>query len=369
MNLRAAAAALLVGAVVAAAFVLSRAPATPTHAPPVTPPRQGTGAPAAVKGPDAAPAAPAAAREPFQVAEDCRSCHQDVWDEWKTSYHGKAWTDPMVQQLSNGFRMPECIDCHAPLPIHVTGVAQRVAPRKHSRGDGVDCITCHLMDDGVSVAATRDVDTSATPAACRPRKVDEMANATVCAGCHNQHETLNELADSGIGKTCADCHMTPVDRAVAAAPGGAAPAAAPRKGRSHVFPGAHDPEMHRRAAKLEVAVEAGAVVARVTNVGAGHKMPTDARHRSYNLFVSVTDARGNPLVVNLPMPEGEMRLYYRDQFKPTTQVAYGKTHVATWPVPEGIKGRATVRLTYALNPDELGAGRVTEVQQAEVEIQ
>ena len=69
-----------------------------------------------------------------------------------------------------------------------------------------------------------------------------------------------------------------------------------------------------------------------------------------------------------PIPDGEMRLYYRDQFKPSTQVAHGKTHVAKWPIPEGVKGKAVIRLTYALNPEELGFGRVTEVHRAEVEI-
>jgi hypothetical protein len=260
----------------------------------------------------------------------------------------------MVQALSQGFRMQECIDCHAPLPIHVTGVGQRVAPRNHQRSDGVDCLSCHLMDDGVSVASARAPDTSKVAGACRPVLVETLPKVETCAGCHNQHETVDELLASGIGRTCSDCHMEP----------------APRKGggtgRSHAFPGAHSQAMHRRAAKLEVAVEDGFVVARVTNVGAGHKIPTDARHRSYNLWISTWDARGNPQVVSQPVPDGEMRLYYRDQFKPSTQVAHGETRTARWRIPEGLKGRAVVRLTYALNPEELAAGRVTEVHSAEV---
>lgn len=297
----------------------------------------------------------AAERAPFQAAAECRACHEEVFAEWQGSYHGMAWTDPMVQALSQGFRQTECIDCHAPMPIFVTGVGERVAPRRHARSDGVDCLSCHLMDDGVSVAATRSVDTSATPGACRPTAVPEMSDATACAGCHNQHETVNELADSGLKETCADCHMPVVERKG-------------RKGRSHVFPGAHDVAMHRRAAKLEVSVEGGQVVARVSNVGAGHHIPTDARHRSYNLFVSTWDARGNPQVANQPMPAGEFRLYYRDQFLPSTQIAHGKSRESRWPVPEGLRGRAVVRLVYALNPEELAAGRVTEVHSAEVEL-
>ncbi|MCE9635416.1 MAG: cytochrome c family protein [Planctomycetes bacterium] len=358
MNMRPPAAILLLGLVVGAVFVLSdetsRVQPVPTR---TTSAQTGTAAPTVPGSPTAA----TASADPFQTAAECQPCHQDVWAEWKPSFHGQAWTDPMVYALSKGFRMPECIDCHAPLPIHVTGVATRVAPRTHSRSDGVDCLSCHLMEDGRSVAGTRDVDTSATPGACRPKKVPAMSDATACKGCHNQHETVTELADSGIDKTCSDCHMEPVERKGAAG-------AVLRKGRSHVFPGGHSLQMHQRAAKLDVAVVGGEVVANVTNVGAGHKIPTDARHRSYNLWITVTDARGNPVVVDQPFPNGEMRLYYRDQFKPSTQVTYGATHTAKWPIPEGVRGKAVVRLTYALNPEELGAGKVTEVFRTEVEL-
>ncbi len=300
----------------------------------------------------------ASSRAPFERAEECGACHEDVFAEWAKSYHGMAWTDPMVRALSNGFRMTECIDCHAPMPIHVTGLSSRVVPRQHARGDGVDCITCHLMEDGISVAATRVVDTSKVAGACRPVLVPEMGRGEACSGCHNQHNTIDEVAQSGVPETCVDCHMPAVPRVVGE---GA------REGRSHAFPGAHSLEMHRRAAKLEVVVEEGYVVARVTNVGAAHHMPTDARHRSYNLFLSASDERGNTLVGDLPMEAGEFRLYYRDDFRESTQIAHQQTRESRWKIPEGLSGRAKVRLVYALNPEELAAGRVFEVAEQEVQ--
>jgi nitrate/TMAO reductase-like tetraheme cytochrome c subunit len=293
----------------------------------------------------------AGGREAFTKAAECRQCHEALYAEWHTSMHGQAWTDPMVQGLSNGFRMTECIDCHAPMPIHETGISQRVAPRQHSRGDGVDCLTCHLMEDGVSVAATRTVDTSATPGACRPVAVPEMSTAAACAGCHNQHFTVDEVAQSGVKETCSDCHMPQTERAG-------------KKGRSHLWPGAHSLEMHRKAVTLDLAIEQGAVVATVKNVGGAHQVPTDARHRSYNVFLSATDERGNPLVADKMI--GEFRLYYRDDFKPSTQIAFGKSGQARWPVPEGLKGTAKVRLAYALNPEELAKRNVLPVLEKEI---
>ena len=298
------------------------------------------------------------AQEPreFTASGQCAACHAEVYEEWRSSFHAQAWTDPMVQALTNGFRMSECIDCHAPLPIHLTGVDQRVAPRKHLRSDGVDCLSCHLLADGVSVAASRTIDTSKSPGACRPVATPVMKESMVCAGCHNQHETINELEASAIGKTCQDCHMEPAPRGVGA------------PGKGHRFPGAHSVEMHRRAAKLEVRVEAGVVIARVSNVGAGHHIPTDARHRSYNLWITVRDPQGNVLVSNQPMADGEFRLYYRSDFRPSTQIAHGDHREAAWRVPGGVKGKAEVRLTYALNPEELARGIVIEVARIEVDL-
>ncbi len=300
----------------------------------------------------------AARATPFSNAAECRPCHEAVYSEWKRSYHGMAWTDPMVQALSKGFRMTECIDCHAPQPIHITGVDKRVAPRQHGRGDGVDCLTCHLLADGISVAASRDVDTSLVAGACRPQKEATMDVSTVCAGCHNQHETVDELLASGVEAECQTCHMPEVERV-------SGDAAVP--GRSHVFPGAHSEEMHRRALELKVRIADGRVIAEITNVGAAHKVPTDARHRSYNVWISAWDSRGNAYVTEQQIDE--IRLYYRDDFRPSTQIAHDETRTATWEIPEGFKGRVEVKLTYALNPEELAAGRVFDVHKGEVKIQ
>lgn len=330
----------LAAGVAAAVWVLSADPTAPP--PPALPPADGNG------GHEVA-----TARAPFQQSQECRACHEAVYAEWEASYHGMAWTDPMVQALSGGFTQTECIDCHAPMPIHVTGVDQRVAPRAHARSDGVDCLTCHILPDGVSVAAGRSVDTSATPGACRPVEVPVMSDSTACIACHNQHETVDEVIASGTGKNCLDCHMEPADRDG-------------RPGRSHVFPGAHDVAMHRRAVTLNLEVADGAIRATVTNVGGAHHVPTDARHRSYNLWITLVDDRGNVVQDERQMVDGEMRLYYRQDFRPSTQIAHGKSHVGTWPLPEGISGRAVVRLVYALNPEELGAKKVTEVHQAEI---
>jgi len=298
-------------------------------------------------------------RTPFQISEECAGCHQDVWDEWTTSYHAKAWTDPMVRRLADGFRMTECIDCHAPQPIHVTGVDQRVAPRQHSRSDGVDCLSCHLLDDGVSVAAGRTVDTSAVAGACRPKETPSMRDSSSCVGCHNQHETVDEVLASNTGKTCLDCHMETVERS-------AKDGRSARKGHSHRFPGAHEVFMHKRATTFAAEVKGDEFLAFTTNSGGAHHIPTDARHRSYNVWITLLDESGNVLLEETQMADAEYRLYYRNQFRPSTQIRHAETKVARWPVPAGMHGKARIRLTYALNPEILQAGEMNEVHVVEV---
>ena len=120
MNTRAVLAVVLVLAVGGGIYALSQ------PAPVVRPPAPANGSDWGSKqNPDPVPAS----RDAFAKASECKACHAAEYDEWQQSMHGRAWTDPMVQALSNGFRMSECIDCHAPMPIHETGISKRVAVR------------------------------------------------------------------------------------------------------------------------------------------------------------------------------------------------------------------------------------------------
>ena len=44
----------------------------------------------------------------FQSAQECRACHQDVWDEWYGSHHQIAYLNTEVRALSDDFRNKEC---------------------------------------------------------------------------------------------------------------------------------------------------------------------------------------------------------------------------------------------------------------------
>jgi nitrate/TMAO reductase-like tetraheme cytochrome c subunit len=278
------------------------------------------------------------------TSADCAECHREIAREVAESWHGQAYTDPDVLQLSKNFQDTQCISCHAPRPIFERGdavVGDRVLARRENREIGIDCISCHLLPDG-RVAGTRGLE----DAPCRPVAKPVLKRAQFCSGCHNQHKTVDEYMASRWAEThtCNDCHMPKVDRPLAEGH-------PVRKGvMTHRFEGGHYLWMLKKAATLDVRVEDGKLIVSVTNSGTGHMMPSDARHRSFNLLVTVRDAKGNLLAEQVEI--AEYRLYYRQMKRPSTQLAPDETRTHTYDLPEDVTGRVKVEFVYCLNPNQ-----------------
>lgn len=314
---------------------------------------EGTAAPPAATAPPAVVAAaapgPAGDAQAFSHPDQCRACHPEAFEEWSVSMHARAVSDPEVRALSADFRSVECMSCHMPQPIHSAPVGGRVFERSGRFETAIDCLSCHLLPDG-GVAATRDV----PGAPCRPTKVSTLRDALTCKGCHNQHGLVDEmetlfrdpdpargaLLARGRPETCVDCHMPPVARQ----PG---PDGAQRLGANHVFPGGHYEEVLRRGATLEARIEDGAVVAEVANSGTGHRIPSDSRHRSLNVWVTVTTEAGVKVQDRTEIWEG--RMYYRSPPRENTNLRPGETATARLALPRGLRGKVLVELVYAMN--------------------
>lgn len=203
----------------------------------------------------------------YASSRDCQACHPAVYEEWAASQHAFAWENPAVRERSNDFANQDCIDCHAPRPVFVTGVGNRVLPRAVRRAEGVDCIACHLLPDGRVAGTVTDDD-----AACRPVATPALSQPEHCAGCHNQHQTVDQWRASEWperGEDCLSCHMPP---------------RADGPGRSHAFPGGNDLTFLQRAVTLTGERTPSGWTAVVENVGAGHAFPTDERSRAADLF-------------------------------------------------------------------------------------
>ncbi len=247
-------------------------------------------------------------------AEVCGSCHRVIYDEWKSSMHAKAWTDPYFQkdfQYDGG--QPVCLNCHTPLENQqrrlVTGHRDKdkfepvtVPNPKFSRelqDEGITCAVCHIKD-GV-ILGPYGVKTDAHPS----KKDDRLTDGeSVCDPCHNVPPdrseifqgaslcgTVNEVFDSSDTVNCAKCHMEKIERELVE--GGPV-----RRGSRHYWRGGHDNKMVKRALTIELDDRSDPVSAekkfqlRITNRGSEHKVPTGSPDRLLEISFLLKDGAG-----------------------------------------------------------------------------
>ncbi len=248
-------------------------------------------------------------------AESCGSCHRDIYDEWKTSIHAKAYDDPFFQAYwKKDKNIWVCLNCHSPLENQQPtltyaiprGRVEKAVIEPNPRYDpeyqreSVTCAACHVRD-GVILGPFED---SAAP---HPTKFDPtFRTAQLCYRCHNVVSGPAQFYNVGPcgtyaeyegkffmqerGFICQSCHMPEVDRP--AAEGGPI-----RRGRRHLWRGGHDPDMIKRAVAIQVSAEPTSprpgeevtLTLTLINAGAGHKIPTGDPDRHFTVEFQVED--------------------------------------------------------------------------------
>lgn len=292
-------------------------------------------------------------------AQECASCHREFYDEWRTTIHSQAWTDPYFQADWQFDESPQiCMNCHIPLDRQqehkVLGFRDSekwdpiLAPNPdfdaELQHEGVTCNVCHLHNGRILGVYG---DNSA------PHPVEKIDNANrVCVRCHvvsgERWDTffkfppcgtvaeiqtsqgkkpvkgVNDLSTDTIAALgCVDCHMPLLERPLV--PGGKA-----RATRRHLWRGGHDPAMVKQA--LTISFEKTADEHRfqlaITNSGAAHYVPTGTPDRHLTVQLRVLDVQGNvlkeeshllkrtvmwrPFIIDLwdtRLPRGERRSY------------------------------------------------------------
>jgi hypothetical protein len=280
----------------------------------------------------------------FTSAEACKECHAQIYAQWSGSMMAHAWTDPVYREIlrrasaaTDGAVDKFCIGCHSPIGL-TTGTVD-AQKKEDTKCSGVSCDACHTI---ASITGTGNGSFVLEPVTLdRPVKYgprddalspfhdtthsDLHTRSEFCASCHNVthpfnrmpvERTYDEWRDSPYnvaGVRCQDCHMTP-------APGMATDARIGGKERqdvySHFFAGANAtmalhfglPDVAERAramlrtaatiefvkppSRLEPGTRAEVLV-QVTNVGAGHKLPTGfPEGREVWIDLKVQDAAG-----------------------------------------------------------------------------
>ena len=212
----------------------------------------------------------------------CATCHADVANEWRTSMHAQAWSDPVFRAEYDARPTESCRGCHAP---------ERSAP---GRDTGIDCASCHLREGEVLATHITDEGMRAHPMRIEPTLQDERA----CAGCHQFQFSDDGVHDPGEalqstivehrssdayarGETCTSCHM--------------------HKGGGHTFAGIHDPEQLARAVEVDIVATRNDgtidVDVRVRGAKIGHAFPTGDVFRSGVLRVCTNATRCEEIVM------------------------------------------------------------------------
>ena len=262
-------------------------------------------------------------------ASTCGACHRETYEEWKTSIHSQAWTDPYFQIDWKFDELQQiCKNCHIPLDRQqehrVLGFndAEKLKPILADNPDfdaslqheGVTCAGCHFRD-GKILGAHGDLEA--------PHPVEKLADANeICLHCHvvqgaswdtffryppcgtaaeieagagrwqgrSGEYTVRDASELG----CVQCHMPAVERSLV--DGGRV-----RQARRHLWRGGHDPATVKQALDIrftetgDQAADRRAFALDLTNVGAAHYLPTGTPDRHLTVRLRVLDAAGQTL--------------------------------------------------------------------------
>lgn len=285
---------------------------------------------------------PPAALAPAQAslrANQCARCHNKQFREWTPSLHHGATSPGLAAQMWGMSRddAASCLRCHAPLPEQQDD--------KTLYADGVLCAGCHVR--GWTRHGPPKVAPSLMPQAGYPLKTLAIyERSDFCAPCH-QLPTRSEVAGRPLlntykewlegpymkrGIQCQHCHMP---------------------NREHTFKGIHDPQTFREGVAVTARAHAKAgvvtVVAEVTNVGAGHYLPTTPTPAAW-LTIEVLD--GSDKVLATDKQRIGRDIYFDTEWheRADTRIPPGET--LTMSRAWKLTGAVTARVTLEVHPDD-----------------
>jgi hypothetical protein len=251
----------------------------------------------------------------------CGRCHAKQLSEWRGSYHAMAASPGFIGQVireNNPGQAEACQRCHAPLAEqHVTIRPKQFGGRNPAdvyihnpiydaslHNEGVACAVCHLRK-WQRLGPPRIPDSRLLPQAGYPMtELPIYERSDFCLPCHqlpprkavlevhgskedrskrkpllNTYREWLEGPYMPRGIQCQHCHMP---------------------NREHTLLGVHDPETFRQGIKLEATIarskrtDAIGVYARVTNIGAGHYLPTNPTPAAW-LTIELLDFKQQPI--------------------------------------------------------------------------
>ncbi len=306
----------------------------------------------------------------FETSAGC-GCHGEFRDQWSRTMHSQAISDPLYQyKLAKGNEETDgaigdfCETCHSPAAAMWGELGRDPSDFSPAAAEGVTCDVCHQITGhtepvgNVSLEWTPDgTKRGGLMDSFSPVHATEFSpvhtSAEFCGSCHQVIHPVNDLvlegtytewkespyADEGI--VCQDCHMTPGPGVTKPNPGRVG-SGAPEREHIYImtFAGGNvalgDAELAEErlqaAAEMEVLApdvvapgEAASVGVRITNVGAGHYLPT-----------GLTDVRRMWVELVATGPDGESYEIGRREFHTVFHDAEGNAPAEIW-FAEGVE--------------------------------
>jgi hypothetical protein len=329
----------------------------------------------------------------FVASERCGSCHKDIYAAWQSSLHAASAVDAIFKESfeeavkqTSGEATKLCLTCHAPTVV-VSGDYAMADARTR---EGITCDFCHSLK-GTDLSNAQNpfvLELSSVKfgpvadAASTGHRVafSEFHTSSLhCAGCHeyrNSHgvELLSTYSEwelykeRGGDKTCQHCHMPQVlanivDPKVKRIQGAFV--------NLHLTPGGHSRDQLFRSLNMRIMEVARvgkemSVSVRVSNVGAGHKVPTGSPTRKVILNVDAITESGQRFhdervyqQVTLDSQNQEIRKDSRlfteaRKIDRDTRLAPGEQRLEEFrlPVPANENVTVTASLSYLYSPHD-----------------
>jgi hypothetical protein len=176
-------------------------------------------------------------------ADECGSCHTEIYREWSQSTHSQAFLDLQFQKELAKPGTPGwlCLNCHIPLGNQREETIQAVNWKTLAvtesfpnpkfdpvfQDQGVSCATCHLRKDEEGKSYILGGNGTTKPP--HRTKIDQSALRNQCQDCHNNtyrvkadlvcyFQTGDEMKESPHlkeeEKYCSNCHMPEIKRSI-----------------------------------------------------------------------------------------------------------------------------------------------------------
>ena len=131
-------------------------------------------------------------------AENCKPCHQEIYDQWNSSFHAQSIHTPTFRAMltifkynTQGKHIDFCFTCHAPevkLKGNTETLAEQVLQGRQIQSEGITCTICHSIqsvEDRPDPEVPVDFNFGLTPPYHMVKRTEVTRSAEMCGSCHD----------------------------------------------------------------------------------------------------------------------------------------------------------------------------------------